>query len=290
MKSRAQLINDIQSINANVFHNVAMDVFRYQYKNNKAYQEYVDNLILKENISSLSEPVFFPIQAFKHKRIVSGNWTEEQIFTSSGTTGNKVSKHYVRSTRLYLESCARGWKEQYGNISEYSYLCLLPGYMERPGSSLIEMMKYFVAESNYSSGFYLQNHKALYNALITNKKARIPTVLFGVSFGLIDFIEKYTLDFPELIIMETGGMKGRREEMLKEELHAKIAEAFNVKNIHSEYGMTELFSQAYSQGKGVFQASSTLKIDVMEITDPLTKQRNGKTGNIERQLRLYEIH
>lgn len=280
MKSRAELIKSIQGVNADDFNIVAMDVFRYQYEHNEVYQKYVDNLVGKTQVKNLTRPIFLPIQAFKQHKVVTGSWHEEKVFTSSGTSGSTTSKHYVRSVEHYLKSCSQGWQEQYGSLSDYAYLCLLPGYMERPGSSLIEMMKFFVGKSNFASGFYLNNHQDLYDALSFNNKEQVPTILFGVSFGLMDFIEDYAIDFPDLIIMETGGMKGRREELLKEELHAKIAKAFGVKQIHSEYGMTELFSQAYSKADGVFNPSHTLRISTTEIADPLTLQKEGKTGII----------
>ncbi len=258
--------------------NVAMSIFRYQYKNNEIYCQYVDNLIEKENVSQLEAPIFLPIEAFKNEIIKSGDWDEQQIFTSSGTTNAIFSKHYVKNLTDYLNATVKCWEEFYSKVEDYCYLCLLPGYMEREGSSLIAMMKHFVEKSKYKSGFYLNNHEDLLRQLQYCKENCIPTVLFGVSFGLMDFIAKYQMSYPELIIMETGGMKGRREELIKEELHELIQKAFGVKTIHSEYGMTELFSQAYSKGKGVFYQSKSLKIVVSEITDPLTLERNGKTG------------
>jgi hypothetical protein len=277
-KSRDKLLKDIQNVNEHTFMNVAMDVFYYQYEHNYIYKEYVDTLRGPNQVNQLKSPVFLPIEGFKNHKIKSGNWVAENVFESSGTTGKKTSKHYVRNIQLYLNSCEKNWGKFYGNVSEYCFLCLLPGYMDREGSSLIEMMRYFVGISNYESGFYLNNHKELYERLCICKDKKIQTVLFGVSFGLMDFIEKYQLSFPELIIMETGGMKGRREELLKKELHQAIAKAFGVEKIHSEYGMTELFSQAYSKGDGLFYCGDTLKIKITEITDPLTEEKIGKTG------------
>ena len=257
--TKEELILRIQEVNEENYNDVAMSLFYYQYKNNEIFGDYVDNLVGRENIFQLTSPVYLPIQSFKLYEIKSGAWETQDLFTSSGTTGAIVSKHHVREVSSYLHACSQGWEQFYGPIEAYCFLCLLPGYMEREGSSLIKMMQYFVEQSNFESGFYLNNHQELFDKLKDNKNHGIPTVLFGVSFGLMDFIEKYHLDFPNLIIMETGGMKGRREEMIKEEMHRKISTAFGVEHIHSEYGMTELFSQAYSKGKGFFILQSILE-------------------------------
>jgi hypothetical protein len=287
-KSRDKLLKNIHDVNANTFMNVAMEVFWYQYHRSSVYRNYVNQLVGEENVKSLNQPVFLPIEAFKIHQIKSGDWDAQDVFTSSGTSRTTISKHYVREMELYLKSCKNSWECFFNSVDEYCYLCLLPGYMERKGSSLIHMMKHFVEQSKYASGFYLYNHEELYEKLLDCKAKDIPTVLFGVSFGLLDFIENYELEFPNLIIMETGGMKGRREELLKVELHKKIAEKFKVNSVYSEYGMTELFSQAYSTGKGRFRCSNSMKIWTTEITDPLSKERYGKTG-ILNIIDLYNI-
>lgn len=278
IKSRQELIKNIQVVNEDNFSNVAMSLFHFQYKNNELYQQYINNLLCEKSVWDLKSPVFMPIEAFKQYEVKTGVWHSEDLFTSSGTTGTNVSKHHVRDIRLYLASCVQAWEQYYDKVENYCYLCLLPGYMEREGSSLIMMMKHFVEQSNYQSGFYLNNHADLHTKLEYNRAKDIPTVLFGVSFGLLDFIAKYQLSYKDLIIMETGGMKGRREEMIKEELHLKIKDAFGVQDIHSEYGMTELFSQAYSEGGGLFRSSRSMKVVTTEITDPLSIERRGKTG------------
>ncbi len=275
-EERKRIIDLVTGISPDTFDFVLEEVWKYQYQNNPLYRSFTKQINMAgENRNKIC---FLPISAFKQHDIKAGDWAYESIFESSGTTGSIPSRHYVRDTSWYLESCVKGWESVYGNVSEYSFLCLLPGYLERKGSSLVKMMDHFVKLSNFSSGFYLNNHRELYQQLLENKSKQIPTVLLGVSFGLLDFVEKYTLKMPNLIVVETGGMKGRREEMTKEELHALLKSSFNTTTIHSEYGMTELFSQAYSKADGLFQPTPTLKIVITEITDPLSPEKLGKTG------------
>ena len=233
-------------------------------------------------INHLSEIPFLPIQFFKNNVIKTGIWNEEFIFTSSGTTGITTSQHFVRELNFYNQLTINGFEGFYGSITEYCVLGLLPAYLERSGSSLVTMVDDFIKRSPYSqSGFFLYNYDKLNEVLLKNKESNIPTLLIGVSFALLDFVEKYPMDFPELIVMETGGMKGRRREMIRAELHHEIKNGFNTQVVHSEYGMTELLSQGYSKGHGVYQATPSLKVLTRDMNDPLSILPNiGRLGVI----------
>jgi Acyl-protein synthetase, LuxE len=274
--------NILNELDASNFDAIAIQIFQLQYQNNELYRKYC-SLIHKglSNIKNISDIPFLPIQFFKNYIIKTGNWASETVFESSGTTDKNTSKHHVVSVIFYLEICKKNFENSYGNIEEYCFLCLLPSYLERNGSSLVEMASFFIQKSNFKqSGFYLDDFKKLKDQLIFNKENKIPTILLGVTFGLLDFSENFNVDFPELIIMETGGMKGRRKEMTRSEVHNILKTKFNVKSIHSEYGMTELFSQSYSKGEGVFEASPYQKVLIRSLTDPFEILENEKTGAI----------
>jgi hypothetical protein len=276
----------IQKVNPTTFDQLAIELFNFQAKYNPLYGEFL-TLLNKapESVSSISQIPFLPISLFKNKTIKTGDWNRETLFESSGTTGQVTSKHEVRSMDWYKKITVDGFNKFYGDPKEFCFLALLPSYIERSGSSLVLMADHFIKQSWYKeSGFFLNNHDQLYHRLDFLKKENIPTILLGVSFGLLDFIEKYEIEFPNLIVMETGGMKGRRKEMTRSELHNSMTEGFGVKSIHSEYGMTELFSQAYSKGHGRFQASPTMKVLVRDISDPfyiINKERHGAINIID---------
>jgi hypothetical protein len=265
------------------FENLAFQVFEYQYKYNAFYQRYC-SLIGKElsKINQLSEIPFLPIQFLKNNIIKTGIWNEEFIFTSSGTTGMTTSQHFVRELDFYNQLTIHGFEYFYGSITQYCVLGLLPAYLERSGSSLVTMVDDFIKRSPYpQSGFFLYDYHKLYEVLLKNKENNIPTLLIGVSFALLDFTEKYQMDFPELIVMETGGMKGRRREMIRAELHEEIKKGFNTQVIHSEYGMTELLSQGYSKGNGLYNPTSSMKALTRDMNDPLSILPNmGRLGVI----------
>lgn len=270
--------------NAPEFDDLARAVFAYQYKYNDFYREYC-LLIGKESskISSFRDIPFLPIQFFKNQEIKTGNWSSvETIFTSSGTTGAATSQHFVRDLGFYKDISLLGFEASYGSIENYCVLGLLPSYLERTGSSLITMIEEFIKLSKYpESGFFLKNHETLTTILRGCRDRQIPTLLIGVSFALMDFVEKYTLDFPEIIVMETGGMKGRRREMIRAELHDALKQGFNCPHIHSEYGMTELLSQGYSKQNGIFEPTPTMRVLTREINDPLSiLDKNGALGVI----------
>lgn len=261
-----------RGVSASAFDDLALEVFHFQYKYNAFYREYC-SLIGKDsaNISKISDIPFLPIPFFKNNILKTGDWHTQTIFSSSGTTGAVTSAHHVRDIEFYKQIARQGFEQHYGSISDYCILGLLPSYLERKGSSLVAMVDDFIDLSNYNqSGFFLNNLDKLFETLSYNKQHLIPTLLIGVSFALLDFVEQYQLDFPDLIIMETGGMKGRRREMIREELHNDIKQGFNTQHIHSEYGMTELFSQGYSKKEGIFHPIASLKILGREINDPLS--------------------
>ncbi len=279
----SQLRNKIKGVSEESFEELALAVFKYQAEFNPLYRQYIKLLHLKpEKVDRLHEIPFLPIQFFKSHEIKTGEWAPESWFTSSGTGGSATnSRHAVRSVQEYLDNTIRCFDFFYGKIEEYAVLALLPAYLEREGSSLVLMAQHFIERSKYAqSGFFLYNVEELLERIQQCREAKIPILLLGVSFALWDLAEKYTMDLSGTLIMETGGMKGRRREITREELHGIFRQAFQVEHIHSEYGMTELFSQAYSKGKGLFFPSPTMKILTREITDPLSLQQPGKTGAI----------
>nr|WP_225899042.1 acyl transferase [Flavobacterium erciyesense] len=264
------------------FEKIALKVFRFQYENNLVYNEFCQFLKTDPHkVKSIQQIPFLPIQFFKSHAVVSNSNPIQETFTSSGTTGMITSKHLVTDVSLYEESYRRGFAEFYGNIEDYVVLALLPSYLEREGSSLIYMVKDLIELSNQAdSGFYLNDHDALISKLVELDNQGQNVILFGVTFALLDLIEKLPFQLQHTIIMETGGMKGRRKEMIREELHEQLCQGFGVSAIHSEYGMTELLSQAYSLGDGVFECPAWMQILIRDTEDALTYIDNGKTGGI----------
>ena len=261
---------------------VAIQLFRYQYKHNSVYRNWVDNLnVAPDSVNGLSTIPFLPISAFKTHKLHCELSREEQVFESSGTTGSIPSRHYVFETTWYEKTAQEIFESFYGRVESHCFFALLPSYLERSASSLVAMVDDFISKSKYpESGFFLYDHVELYNKLNRCKENNIPTVLFGVSFALVDFVEKHSLSFPELVVIETGGMKGRKKEMTRTELHEIIGLGFDVENVHSEYGMTELFSQAYSKGNGVFVPGKTMSVCIKDPTDPLQDVPHGRPGVI----------
>lgn len=279
-QQRANIVEGLGQLTNKSFDRLALDIFRYQAEYNTTYAKYLSFLNIEAySIEKVVDIPFLPIQFFKNHSIKTGDWATIAEFSSSGTTGSTTSRHLVRDLDFYKENTAIGFAHFYGNISDYCVLALLPSYLERSGSSLIYMADYFIKKSNHAdSGFFLNNINDLIEVLKKVKKENTPTLLLGVSFALLDLAEQYSIDLKNIIIMETGGMKGRRKEMTRSELHSIFKKAFHVKNIHSEYGMTELFSQGYSKSNGLFYPTPTMRILSREITDPLTLQKNNKTG------------
>lgn len=279
-----ELTKKAQNVTAASFETLALDIFQYQAANNALYAQYLQLLgIQPAAITSLNAIPFLPIQFFKNYLIQTGNWSPAVIFTSSGTTGQTPSQHLVRDLSIYLTNTRRNFEFFYGDLSKYCILALLPSYLERKGSSLVAMADYFIRQSNYSeSGFFLYDYERLIQTLEYCKKHHIPTLLLGVSFALLNLAEQYELDLSDpVIIMETGGFKNKKEkEIIRTQLHTYLCEKFNAKTIHSEYGMTELLSQAYAKKDGFFFPAPAMKFFSRQITDPLTPERPGKTGII----------
>ncbi|MEZ4797221.1 MAG: acyl transferase [Flavobacteriaceae bacterium] len=264
------------------FQELALQIFNYQFNQNKVYRSFCDLLnIHPSDVQQISEIPFLPIQFFKSHKVLSSQNPIEQTFSSSGTTGSVTSKHYVTDLEIYKQSFRKGFHSFYGNIKDYVILALLPSYLEREGSSLIYMVNDMITQSNHpESGFYLDDFKTLSETLIELDKSNKNVLLIGVSFALLDLVERYQFNLQNTIIMETGGMKGRRKELVRAELHHILKQGFGVKNIYSEYGMTELLSQAYSNGNGIFKCPSWMKVLTRDTEDALTIQQQGKTGGI----------
>ncbi len=259
------------------FKNKAITLFHEQFNKNFIYNQYCKLLKIKPNqVNELKHIPFIPIQFFKTHKIVCNNDKITHLFKSSGTGGSK-SINYVSDINLYVKSFSKCFENFYGPIKDYVFLGLLPSYLEQKNSSLVYMIDYFIKESKYNeSEFYLNDYKKLNKVLIKLRKENKRIILFGVSYALLDFIEKYPINIRNLIVIETGGMKGRRIELTREELHSRLSKGFNVENIHSEYGMTELFSQAYSKQKGIFKNPPWMKILIRDINNPFSVSNTGR--------------
>ena len=264
------------------FEKMALKVFRFQYENNLVYRQFCDFLkVEKHNVKSLAQIPFLPIQFFKSHEVVSNSNAIQATFTSSGTTGMITSQHLVTDVSLYEQSYRLAFSEFYGNIEDYVVLALLPSYLERSGSSLIYMVQDLISlTNNEHSGFYLHNYDELIAKLTALDDAGQNVLLIGVTYALLDLVEQHHFQLKNTIIMETGGMKGKRKEMIREELHAILCKGFGVSSIHSEYGMTELLSQAYSLGDGVFECPSWMHVLIRDPEDALTYVADGKTGGV----------
>lgn len=264
------------------FERLALKVFRFQCENNSVYQAYCQHLDKSlSNVLRLEEIPFLPIEFFKSHKVLSSNTDPKTVFESSGTTGSTPSRHYIHNIALYQQSYRLGFQAFYGKAESYCMLALLPSYLEREGSSLIYMVNDLVSQSPHpSSGFYLYDLQQLQQTLLDLEKQKTKTLLIGVSFALLDLAEQFPMPLSNTIIMETGGMKGRRRELIREELHDILKTAFKVPAVHSEYGMTELLSQGYSQGNGRFNTPAWMKVLTRDTEDPFAQQHHGKTGGI----------
>lgn len=264
------------------FEKSALCVFRFQFDHNPTYRSYCQLLnVKKEDIHHLEDIPFLPISFFKTHEVKTTPFTPALTFRSSGTTGMQQSKHLIKDAIIYQTSLTEGFRYFYGAPSDYTFLALLPNYLEQKHSSLVYMMDSLMRQSHSKeSGYYLYNHEDLYKKLIQLRDNKQKTILWGVTFALLDFAEKYTLDFPELIVFETGGMKGRRKEMVKEELYDTLCKSFGVPDIHSEYGMCELLSQAYSKGGNIFATPPWMKLRLRNEKDPLDGSNTVGTGVI----------
>ena len=264
------------------FNQVALEVFKHQFKNNRVYRSFCDLLYIHpSDVRTVEQIPFLPIQFFKTREVVSSSDAVQEIFTSSGTTGDVTSKHMVTGMSWYEKSYLKGFEHFYGDIKDYVVLALLPNYLERKGSSLVYMVDDLIKRSNnLESGFYLQNLDELAEKLTILEEKGQKTLLIGVSFALLDLIEKHQFNLKHTTVMETGGMKGQRKELIREELHHILAKGFGTSEIHSEYGMTELLSQGYSKGQGVFNCPSWMNVLTRDTEDPLSTLPQGTSGGL----------
>ena len=263
------------------FENIALEVFHFQYEQVSVYRQYCELLNIQTNtIKTIRDIPFLPIEFFKKLPIITSEKKPETTFTSSGTTGSTTSKHLIANLTVYRQSFLDGFHHFYGDPSQFIILALLPSYLEREDSSLVYMVDQLIKEThNLNSGFYLNNLDILAEKLVQLDAGDRKVLLLGVSYALLDLIEKQTFKLKNTYVMETGGMKGRRKEMIKEVLHDTLKSGFGVQKIHSEYGMTELLSQAYSKGNGLFSCPPWMRILTRDPEDPLTLI-DGSTGGI----------
>lgn len=280
---RKSLVKKIFSISScSEFEKTAMEVFTYQYANNILYKTYLDYLgVDPGSVTCTPDIPFLPVTMFKNHRILTAASSGKLLFRSSGTAGTVRSAHYVADPAIYETSFSEGFKMFYGDPEKLCILALLPSYIERSDSSLVYMVKGLIEKGSCrQSGFYLDNIDRLAETLMNIESDGVSSLLLGVSFALLDLVEKYSFSLKNTIIMETGGMKGKRREMIREELHSVLKTGFGVETIHSEYGMTELLSQAYSQGEGIFSAPPWMKIIIRDPYNPLARLSPGRSGGV----------
>ena len=273
---------NLHTINAENFEKTAIDVFKYQAKNNIIYKTYLEKLNIDiTTIKKLKDIPFLPISFFKTHKVFHHHKKEKIVFTSSGTTDLSTSKHYVSDISIYEQAFKNGFELEFGSISDYCILALLPSYLEREGSSLIYMSEKLIEWSQHpQSGFYLNNYQELITVLSTLEKTKQKTILLGVSYALLDLVELQKFQFKYISVMETGGMKGQRKEMIKKEFYKQLQNGFGINNIASEYGMTELLSQAYSKNGGHYYTPPWMKVLIRDVNDPFCILENGKSGGL----------
>lgn len=278
------LSKKVFDINSNAdFDKIAIDVFNFQYGHNKTYSNYCNALDKKPGaLQSINDIPFLPISFFKTHEVVCGETNKnDTMFTSSSTSSGTPSKHIVKDIKLYEKSFGLGFEQFYGDIKQYRILTLLPSYLERKGSSLVYMADKLIKQSgDPDSGFYLHNLEELKNKIDILEKKKQKTILLGVTYALLDFAVTYPMKLRYTVVMETGGMKGKRKELPREEVHAMLKKAFGIDKIHSEYGMTELLSQAYSKGDGIFKAPPWMRVVIRDAYDPLKTGLIGEGGAI----------
>ena len=268
--------------NQTEFEDLTLQVFKFQFENNRVYRSFCDLLYIHPSeVKTIQDIPFLPIQFFKTRDVLSSKAPIQTTFTSSGTSGSITSKHHVTNLDIYTESFTKSFENAYGRIEDYVILGLLPSYLEREGSSLIYMVDSMIKTSKHpESGFYLNNLSALKDTLTKLDSEGKKILLIGVSFALLDLVETYTFQLKNTVIMETGGMKGRRKELIREALHDALKKGFGVTHIHSEYGMTELLSQAYSKGNGIFNCPPWMRVLTRDTEDALSIQAPGKAGGL----------
>ncbi|HEX4958261.1 MAG TPA: acyl transferase [Lacibacter sp.] len=271
----SNFVNKVFSVDEVNFYQLADELYQFQLQHNPVYEAFYREV--SQVADFVDMPVFLPISFFKTHKVVSGVFDPAVVFESSGTSLQQQSRHFVKDTALYEASFTNGFEAFYGPPSDWCFLGLLPSYLERGGSSLVYMVDKLMQLSQHpANGFYLHNHHQLVTTLRQLELQDQKTMLFGVTYALLDFAAQYRLSCKHTVITETGGMKGRREELLREEVHEQLKKCFGVQHIHSEYGMTELMSQAYSQGGGIFHCPPWMKVLVREEDDPFTVKAKGK--------------
>jgi phenylacetate-coenzyme A ligase PaaK-like adenylate-forming protein len=268
--------------NDRAFHDLALEIFRFQAGGNPVYRKYLDLLgVSPGSVTHLEEIPFLPVEFFRDHRVVTGEDEPEFVFESSGTTGTRTSLHYVTDGKFYLESLSRGFELFYGEPSDYCILALLPSYLERSNSSLVYMAAELIRKSRHpDSGFYLDQTGELLRKLEKIESSGQRAILLGVSFALADLAERAPMHLKSTLVMETGGMKGRRKELTREELHALLKKGFGVDSVHSEYGMTELLSQAWSHSRGIFHSPAWMKVLIRDPYDPLSILEGNASGGL----------
>ena len=291
MDSLEILKNKVLTANASSFSAIAMDIFRYQFKNNPVYQKYIESLGIKySSIQSFDDIPFLPIEFFKTHDIKSGQWKEQAQFLSSGTTSSTRSCHFIEDIEFYHFLCRQTFNLFFPSLNEEPLYALLPSYQEQGNSGLISMIDFFMSKKkNNQSGYFLNDFKSLETILKQQLSQGKKPILFGVSYALLEFGQHVKSSLSGVTILETGGMKGRGPEYTREELHQILKTTFNVDMIHSEYGMTELMSQAYSLKDGKFSTPTSMKIVIRDINDPFARLGFGKLGGIN-VVDLANIH
>ncbi|MDX9847719.1 MAG: acyltransferase [Tenuifilaceae bacterium] len=281
-QSMGEIEQRIFEVDERSFEQLALEVFQYQAQHNEVYRRYIELLKIDySSISKIDEIPFLPISLFKTHTVYAGVGAPEATFSSSGTTGVETSKHNVAKLSVYETSFLNGFKLFYGNPKDYCILALLPSYLERQGSSLVYMVQRLIEESGHkSSGFFLNNHDELVRILLEQEKINQPTVVVGVTFALLDLANRFTLNLSNTVVMETGGMKGRGKELVRSDMHDILKKSLGIKSVHSEYGMTELLSQAYSKGDGIFETPPWMKVLTRDPYDPFSLMSFGQSGAI----------
>jgi phenylacetate-coenzyme A ligase PaaK-like adenylate-forming protein len=275
-------MDNIFSVTDATFAELALQVYQFQFERVEIYRLFCESLLKNPSkVQSLEDIPFLPIEFFKNYQVIKAGATAVKVFESSGTTGSIPSRHYVADVGIYETSFLKGFRLFYGEPGDFTILALLPSYLERGSSSLVYMANELIKLSGKKeSGFFLNEFEKLHQILLDLKSRKEKVILLGVTFALLDFAEMFQLHFPDLIIMETGGMKGKRDELTRQEVHETLCAAFGVSKIHSEYGMTELLSQAYSKGNGIFESVPWMKIITRDVYDPLRLQEPGKAGAV----------
>lgn len=291
MHSLNSFKSNVFRINNQNFEQHALELFHFQYNNNKTYREYVQYLNVRpDDVKVIEKIPFLPIQFFKHHEIKTGNFTPQHVFESSGTSGGSTSKHYIEDLEYYKKISTHIFTSFFGRIEDSIIIGLLPSYLERNNSSLVYMVNQFInISTNDHSGFYLDNIDLLAKKLKSLTKEKTNVFLFGVTFALLELADLFQFDMNKLTILETGGMKGRGKELIREDLHQKLKRSFQTNKVSSEYGMTELLSQAYLQSDGFFHSPPWMKVTIREIHDPFTFAKDRQIGVIN-VIDLANVH